>query len=68
MNLPSVDQMKGKWKQQIGAAKIAWGQLTEDELLQVEGRKEKLVGLVQERYAISRDVADRQVKAFFSKH
>lgn len=68
MNLPSVDQIKGKWKQQIGAAKIAWGQLTEDELLQVEGRKEKLIGLVQERYAISRDVADRQVKAFFSKH
>jgi len=63
--MPSVDEMKGKWKQHVGAAKIAWGKLTEDELLKAEGRQEKLAGLVQERYAITRDEADRQVKSFF---
>ncbi|HET6474387.1 MAG TPA: CsbD family protein [Pseudomonadales bacterium] len=63
--MPSVDEMKGKWKQHVGAAKIAWGKLTEDEFLKAEGRQEKLVGLVQERYAITRDEADRQVKSFF---
>ena len=63
--LPSVDEMKGKWKQQVGAAKIAWGKLTEDELLKLEGHEERLTGLVQERYAITRDEADRQVKRFF---
>lgn len=68
MSLPSVDQIKGQWKQQVGAAKIAWGKLTEDELLKLEGHQEKLTGLVQERYAISRDEADKQVKKFFSKH
>ncbi|HUP93089.1 MAG TPA: CsbD family protein [Solimonas sp.] len=67
MSLPSVDEVKGKWKQQVGAAKIAWGKLTEDELLRVEGHQQKLAGLVQERYAISRDEADKQVKSFFSK-
>jgi len=63
--MPSVDEMKGKWKQQIGAAKIAWGKLTDDELLKLEGHQDRLTGLVQERYAITRDEADRQVKSFF---
>jgi uncharacterized protein YjbJ (UPF0337 family) len=65
--MTSVDQLKGKWKQHVGAAKIAWGELTEDELLKAEGRQAKLAGLVQERYAVTRDEADRQVKRFFEK-
>jgi uncharacterized protein YjbJ (UPF0337 family) len=67
MSLPSVDEMKGVWKQRVGAAKIAWGKLTEDELLRLEGHEQKLAGLVQERYAITRDEADKQVKSFFDK-
>jgi len=67
MSLPSIDELKGQWKQQIGAAKIAWGKLTEDELLKLEGHEQKLAGLVQERYAVTRDEADKQVKAFFEK-
>jgi uncharacterized protein YjbJ (UPF0337 family) len=66
--VPSVDEIKGKWKQQVGAAKITWGKLTEDELLKFEGHQDRLAGAIQERYAISRDEADRQVKAFFSKN
>jgi uncharacterized protein YjbJ (UPF0337 family) len=61
--MPSVDEIKGKWKQHVGAAKIAWGKLTKDEFL--KGHEERLTGLIQERYAITRDEADRQVKSFF---
>jgi len=67
MSLPSADELKGKWKQQVGAAKVAWGKLTEDELLKSEGHEQKLAGLVQERYAITRDEADKQIKSFFEK-
>jgi uncharacterized protein YjbJ (UPF0337 family) len=65
--MQNLDEIKGLWKQQLGAAKIAWGKLTEDELLQVHGRKDKLAGLVQERYGIARSEADRQVSEFFKK-
>ncbi|MDP3848686.1 MAG: CsbD family protein [Pseudomonas sp.] len=65
MSLP--DELKGKWKQHVGAAKIAWGKLTEDELLESQGQLEKLAGLVQERYAVTRDEADQQVKRFLDK-
>lgn len=67
MSLPSIEAMKGQWKQQIGAAKIAWSKLTDDELLNLEGHEQRLAGLIQERYAITRDEADKQVKAFFDK-
>ncbi|MEE1948798.1 CsbD family protein [Pseudomonas alcaligenes] len=67
MSLPSSDELKGKWKQQVGAARIAWGKLTEDELLQSEGQEQKLAGLLQERYAMTRDEADKQVKNFLDK-
>lgn len=67
MSMPSSDELRGKWKQQVGAAKIVWGKLTEDELLKSEGQQQKLAGLVQERYAITRDEADKQVKDFIQK-
>jgi uncharacterized protein YjbJ (UPF0337 family) len=66
--VPSVDEMKGKWKQHVGAAKIMWGKLTDDEFLKLEGQQDRLTGLVQERYAITRDEADRQVKSFFKEN
>ncbi|WP_097462156.1 CsbD family protein [Mangrovitalea sediminis] len=65
--MTTVDEMKGKWKQQIGKAKLAWGKLTEDEILKSEGRAEKLQGLIQERYAITREEAEKQVNKFFEK-
>ncbi len=68
MSLPNIEEIKGVWKQQVGAAKIAWGKLTEDELLRLEGHEQKLAGLIQERYAITREEADLQVKRFFEKH
>jgi uncharacterized protein YjbJ (UPF0337 family) len=64
--MTSSDQLKGKWKQQVGAAKIAWGELTDDELLKSEGRRDKLSGLIQERYATTRDEADSRIKSFFA--
>jgi uncharacterized protein YjbJ (UPF0337 family) len=66
--IPSGDEIAGKWKQKVGAAKVTWGKLTDDELLKLEGHEQKLAGLVQERYAISRDAAQKQVRTFFEQH
>ena len=67
MSLPNADEIKGKWKQQIGIAKITRGKLTEDALLKLEGHQQKLAGLIQVRYAITRDEAEKQVQRFFDK-
>ena len=67
-SLPSVEALKGKWQQYVGAARIAWGELTEDELLKLEGHTGKLAGLIHERYAVTRDEAELQLKRFLAKH
>lgn len=58
------DILKGQWKQIKGQVKQQWGKLTDDDLLQAEGQRDKLVGIVQNRYGIARDEADRQVRQF----
>lgn len=68
VSLPGSDAMQGPWKQKPGEAKLAWGKLTDDELLPLDGRAETLTGLVQERYALTRETAARQVKIFYDKH
>jgi uncharacterized protein YjbJ (UPF0337 family) len=58
------DQIKGNWKQVKGGIKSHWGRLTDDELDEIAGEHEKLVGKIQERYGIAREEAERQVREF----
>ncbi|EAQ24058.1 hypothetical protein ROS217_16025 [Roseovarius sp. 217] len=55
------DIIKGKWKQAAGAAKSKWGELTDDDLQQIAGEREQLVGKIQEKYGISKDQAEKEV-------
>jgi uncharacterized protein YjbJ (UPF0337 family) len=63
----NLDQMKGMWHQWKGEAKVQWGKLTDDDLTQVEGNAEKLVGVVQERYGYARERAQTEVDAFLKR-
>jgi len=58
------DIIKGKWKQLAGSIKAKWGEITDNDLTQAEGNREYLVGKVQEKYGLSRDKAEEQVKDF----
>jgi len=58
------DTIQGNWKQFKGKVQARWGKLTNDSLDVINGRKTQLIGVVQEAYGISRDEAERQVKAF----
>jgi uncharacterized protein YjbJ (UPF0337 family) len=55
------DTVQGKWKQFTGQAKENWGKLTDDDLDQAAGKRDQLVGKIQERYGIAKDEAERQV-------
>jgi len=57
----NLKQLKGKIKQQ-------WGKLTDDEIDQVAGSTEILAGKLQERYGWELEEAERQIKAFSSRH
>jgi len=58
------DILKGKWRQVKGDLKKWWGRLTDDDLRQIEGSREKLAGLLQERYGYSRQEAYQRIVEF----
>lgn len=61
------DILAGKWKQLKGKVKEEWGDLTDDELDQMEGQSEKLAGKLQEKYGYSKDEAEDKINDFVSR-
>lgn len=62
------DVIKGKWTQLKGDARVQWGKLTDNDWDQINGQREKLTGVLQERYGWERQEAERRVDEFFERH
>jgi uncharacterized protein YjbJ (UPF0337 family) len=62
------DQFEGKWKQLKGSVKQRWGKLTDDDLTMLSGKKDELVGRLQERYGITREQAEKEADEFARTH
>lgn len=62
------DQLKGNWKQFKGELKKQWADLTDDDLLYIEGRKDKLEGKIQERYGDKQKEVKQWVDEWFERH
>jgi uncharacterized protein YjbJ (UPF0337 family) len=58
------DRVEGTWKQVKGKVKENWGKLTDDDVDVIEGRRDQLIGKLQEKYGIAREEAERQVADF----
>lgn len=60
--------IKGKWTEIKGAIKEQWGDLTDDELVEIEGKTEKLSGILQTKYGYSKEKAEQAYKDIMEKH
>ncbi len=58
------DIIEGNWKQFKGKAKEQWGKLSGDQLDTITGKREQLAGRIQETYGVSKEDAEKQLKAF----
>ncbi len=58
------DQVKGNWKQLTGKVKEKWGKLTDDDLTTVAGKRDQLVGILQERYGYEKERAEKELDEF----
>ena len=61
------DRMEGKWKQVKGKVKEQWGKLTDDDLDKIAGKRDQLVGKIQNSYGIGKDEADKQITEWDSR-
>lgn len=62
------DIIKGQWNQLKGEVKVQWGKLTDDELDQIDGNYDKVVGKLQEKYGYDRERAEREADQFFNRY
>ena len=58
------DRIEGNWKQFKGRAKQQWGKLTDDQLEVIAGKRDQLLGKIQEHYGLSKEEAERQIDTF----
>lgn len=58
------DMFEGNWKQLKGKVKEKWGKLTDDDLDVIAGKRDQLAGVLQKRYGIVKEAAEKQIKEF----
>lgn len=64
----SMHHPKGKWAQLKGKAKEKWGELTNDDLDVIEGKRDQLAGKIQERYGRSKEEAEKEVDDWLNEN
>ena len=62
------DQIAGNWKQFRGEVRKQWGKLTDDDLEQIRGERDKLAGKIQERYGLAKEDVNRQLDEWEHNH
>ncbi|WP_311223439.1 MULTISPECIES: CsbD family protein [unclassified Acidovorax] len=58
------DTVKGNWKQFTGKIKEQWGKLTDDDLDVAAGKRDQLLGKLQERHGLAKDAAETELKSW----
>lgn len=61
------NQIEGRWDQLAGQVKSQWGKLTDDDLTNIAGKRQQLVGKLQERYGALKGDIEKQVNQWLGK-
>jgi uncharacterized protein YjbJ (UPF0337 family) len=60
------DMFKGKWMQMKGSLRSKWGKLTDNDMTEIQGDMEKMIGKLQERYGYNREQAEKEMNEFMN--
>lgn len=60
------DVLKGQWNQLKGRIRQQWGRLTDDDVAQVKGERDVLIGKIQEYYGRTRIEAEAELSGWLS--
>ena len=62
------DRIEGSWKTVKGKVKEQWGKLTDDDLDVIAGKRDQLLGRIQQRHGLAKDDADHQLQEWERRH
>ena len=60
------DMVEGKWSQIKGAVREKWGDLTDDEIEEMAGKRDQVIGKLQQKYGIAKEEAEQMADDFAS--
>lgn len=58
------DKVVGEWHKLKGQLKQKWGKLTDDDLTQINGKREELLGKLQKHYGFAKEKAEEEIRSF----
>ena len=61
------DQVEGNWTQMKVRVKEAWGDVTDSDLQKIEGKRDRLAGILQERYGKEKDKVEKEIDSWLSR-
>ncbi|WP_394846381.1 CsbD family protein [Pendulispora brunnea] len=62
----NLDELQGKWHTIKGTVRMKWGKLTDDDVSQIEGQSERLVGKLQQLYGLERKAAEKELEVWLA--
>ena len=62
------EQFRGNWKQSKGEVKKKWGQISDNDLLEMEGDYDKFLGVLQKRYGDQKEEVERWADEWYQRH
>jgi uncharacterized protein YjbJ (UPF0337 family) len=62
------EQIEGKWEQLKGGLKKTWGNLTDDEIAQFRGDRQKFLGTLEEKYGVKKEEAEKRIKELENRY
>lgn len=62
------DQVEGNWMQMKGKVKETWGDLTDSDIKKIEGKRDRLAGVLQERYGKKKEEIEKEIDGWLNRH
>jgi uncharacterized protein YjbJ (UPF0337 family) len=64
----NIDTFEGQWRQMRGEMRSWWGRLSDNDFEKIAGKKDRLVGILQEKYGYTRDAAQQEIDRRFREY
>lgn len=64
----NTDTFEGQWRQMRGELRSWWGKLSDNDFEKIAGKKDRLIGILQEKYGYTREAAQQEMDRRFREY
>jgi uncharacterized protein YjbJ (UPF0337 family) len=64
----TTDTFEGQWRQMRGELRSWWGRISDNDFEKIAGKKDRLIGMLQEKYGYTREAAQQEMERRFKEY